>query len=136
MFVYGCPKKTLGPQHLGLVKRALELGYTHLDLAWCFPKHRNLSTLFTEIKREEYKVIMKCMMGHDLKAAVENYGGFVDILLLHYPGILTPGIAPTDPKHAEKRHEYYREIEGYHKLGSIGEIGVSNFNALHLEKLV
>ena len=105
MRIYGCPTKTLNSSHFELVKRALELGYTHLDLAAMFLKHRNFNTTFPELKRSEYKVILKVMPGVTIKPILPNFDNFIDIMLVHWPGIYN--LKPDDPKNEIERHACY-----------------------------
>ncbi len=134
MRIFGCPTKTLDSHHQDLIKRALKLGYTHLDLAWLFPKQRDLKKLFPEISRSEYKVIMKVMPGLGLEPIVHNFDNFIDIMLIHWPGIYN--LKPNDPKNITARHEHYKKMEDFQKQGLIGEIGTSNFNHSHLRQLL
>ena len=76
------------------------------------------------------------MIGVDIPRVINSCGGYIDIGLLHWPGIQGVGVKPDDPRHEQKRHEYYKELEQIHKQGLIHEIGVSNFTAKHLEKLL
>lgn len=134
MRVCGLPMKNLSKDHLPLVQRALELGYTHLDMAWTFPAHRDLKKLFPEISRKDYKVIMKVMPGFAPDRMIAAYDGFIDVMLVHWPGQYN--LKPEDPKNETARHEHYAQLEAAHKSGVIGEIGVSNFNHRHLDRLV
>lgn len=65
MKIYGCPRD-LDRIHQNFIKKAIQLGYSHLDIAWRFPSHQSLKKLFPEIPRSDYKVIMKVMIGADL----------------------------------------------------------------------
>ena len=73
---------------------------------------------------------MKVMPGVPLDPVLKNFGGFVDVMLCHWPGIYN--LKPDDPKNITARHAYYNQLESLKKQGHIGEIGVSNFNHSHL----
>jgi len=126
--------KTLNVKHQELVQKALQLGYTHLDMAWTFPTHRDPKKVFPDIKRDEYKVIMKVMPGFPPMRMIEAYDGFVDVMLVHWPGVYN--LKPEDPKNETARHDFYAQLEKLHKEGQIGEIGLSNFNDRHVNRLV
>ena len=77
---------------------------------------------------------MKVMPGFALEPIVHNFDNFVDVLLVHWPGIYN--LKPNDPKNVIARHEQYKKMEDLHKQGLVGEIGTSNFNHSHLRQLL
>ena len=117
-----------------MVLKALSLGYTHLDMAWLFPSHRDLKKTFPDIPRDKYKVIMKVMPGQDITPVLKSFEGYVDVMLVHWPGVYS--LKPEDPQNEVKRHEHFRKLEDLQRLGDVGEIGLSNFNHSHIEKLL
>jgi diketogulonate reductase-like aldo/keto reductase len=48
---------------------------------------------------------MKVMVGIDLQLVLKNFGGYIDVMLVHWPGIFN--LKPEDPQNEIKRHEYY-----------------------------
>jgi len=57
-----------------------------------------------------------------------------DLLLIHWPG--ASGVASTSPRNAELRLETWRVLEELAEQGKAKAIGVSNFEAPHLEQLL
>ena len=43
--------------------------------------------LLSDIPRDQYKIIMKVMIGVDMPKVISSCGGYIDISMLHWPGV-------------------------------------------------
>lgn len=74
---------------------------------------------------------MKERVLHDIEVCLFELGlGYLDLLLVHWPGNFTGGDASTNRK---KRAVVWSALEEAYKAGMVRAIGVSNFTAKHLE---
>lgn len=115
------------------VKWALAAGYRHIDTAAYYGNEQWVGEAIREsdVKREDIFVTSKLWndeRGYDeTKAAfqrtLDKLGfDYLDMFLIHWPA---PGFT-----------ESWRAMEDLYKAGKIKNIGVSNFNRSHIEKLM
>ena len=115
------------------VKKALEIGYRHLDCASFYANEKEVGTAIQEsgVARSELfitgKVWNNCQ-GYDLtrqsfEQSLSDLGiGYFDLFLVHWP---LPGIFT----------ETYRALEDLHKEGKVKSLGLSNFTMEDYEVL-
>lgn len=120
----------------GVIGEALRLGYRHIDTAQMYGNERGVGEAIraSGIPREEIFVTTKCRndeQGRErsiqaLEASLERLGlDHVDLYLIHWP--------------QPRRDRYVQTWEGFiaaRERGLTRSIGVSNFHAAHLERLV
>ncbi|KAK5997117.1 NAD/NADP-dependent indole-3-acetaldehyde reductase [Cladobotryum mycophilum] len=119
-----------------ITKKAIEVGYRHLDGAEVYGNEEELGLAIKEsgIPREEFFVTTK-ISATEKKPAKEAFDlslkklglDYVDLYLLH-----GPWFADTE---AELQHRW-AEVEELKASGRVKSIGVSNFLQVHLETLL
>lgn len=120
----------LGEETISACLKALEIGYRHIDTASLYRNEKQVAEAIerSQIKREEIfvtsKIKVKDIKSGNLNAAVcrslDNLKT-IDLLLLH---------APT-----ENVVDAWKQMLEIIQWQEIGEIGVSNFDICHLQKL-
>ena len=120
----------LGDETFSACLKALEIGYRHIDTASLYRNEKQVAKAIarSQIKREEIfvtsKIKVKDIRSGDLYTAayrsLENLES-IDLLLLH---------APT-----ENLVDAWQQMLEISQWQEIGDIGVSNFNLCHLQKL-
>ncbi len=113
---------------------ALEVGYRHIDTAEMYGNEKEVGEAIeaSGIPREEIFVTSKLNNGfHDPEAALENgkksadlLGGYTDLFLIHWPLPTVSDFVPT-----------WKAMEELYRAGTARSIGVSNFQAHHLNRL-
>jgi 2,5-diketo-D-gluconate reductase A len=113
---------------------ALEVGYRHIDTAEMYGNEKEVGEAIAEsgIPREEIFVTSKLNNGfHAPEAAAENgkksadlLGGYTDLFLIHWPIATVVDFVPT-----------WKALEDLYHAGTSRSIGVSNFQAHHLNRL-
>ncbi len=113
---------------------ALEVGYRHIDTAEMYGNEKEVGEAIeaSGIPREEIFVTSKLNNGfHDPQAALENgkksadlLGGYTDLFLIHWPLPTVSDFVPT-----------WKAMEELYRGGTARSIGVSNFQAHHLNRL-
>ena len=113
---------------------ALEVGYRHIDTAEMYGNEKEVGEAIAEsgIPREEIFVTSKLNNGfHEPDAALENgkksadlLGGYTDLFLIHWPIATVIDFVPT-----------WKSMEELYRGGIARSIGVSNFQAHHLNRL-
>lgn len=114
------------------VKKALEVGYRHIDTAWIYRNETFIGQALKEsgLPREELFITSKRwndFQGYEatlnaFDESLKNLGlEYLDLYLLHWP----------------KAHdqESYRALEDLYQAKKIRAIGVSNYHVHHLEAL-
>ncbi|WP_304236818.1 aldo/keto reductase [Jiulongibacter sediminis] len=115
------------------VKKALEVGYRHIDTAAVYRNEEEVGKALkeTDVPREEIFVTTKvwntdqgfdnALKAYDrsLKALLLDY---IDLYLVHWPV-------------KEKRKDTWKALEKIYKEGRVRAIGVSNYLVPHLEEL-
>ena len=120
----------LGEKTMYACLKALEIGYRHIDTAALYRNEKQVAEAITrsQIQREEIfvtsKIKVKDIRSGNLNTAVcrslENLKS-IDLLLLH---------APT-----ENLVDAWKQMLEISQWQEIGDIGVSNFDVCHLQKL-
>ena len=120
----------LGEKTMYACLKALEIGYRHIDTAALYRNEKQVAEAITrsQIQREEIfvtsKIKVKDIRSGNLNTAVcrslENLNR-IDLLLLH---------APT-----ENLVDAWKRMLEISQWQEIGDIGVSNFDVCHLQKL-
>ncbi len=113
---------------------ALEVGYRHIDTAEMYGNEKEVGEAVAEsgIPREEVFITSKLNNGfHDPALAAENgkksadlLGGYTDLFLIHWPLATVVDFVPT-----------WKAMEELYHAGTARSIGVSNFQAHHLNRL-
>jgi 2,5-diketo-D-gluconate reductase A len=113
---------------------ALEVGYRHIDTAEMYGNEKEVGQAIEQsgIPRSEIFVTSKLNNGfHDYDVAIENgkksaelLGGYMDLFLIHWPLPTVTDFVPT-----------WKALEELYHQGVARSIGVSNFQAHHLNKL-
>ena len=113
---------------------ALEVGYRHIDTAEMYGNEKEVGEAIAEsgIDRSEIFVTSKLNNGfHEPEAALENgkksaelLGGYMDLFLIHWPLPTVTDFVPT-----------WKAMEDLYPDGTARSIGVSNFQAHHLNRL-
>lgn len=135
--VYKAPN---GQETEDAVTAALDAGYRHIDSAARYANEEACGRAIrrwlekTGTPREEVFVCSKLWdSDHGYEAtfnalctSLDKFGlDYLDLYLIH---------SPADD--ADKRHESWRALETAQRLGKVKSIGVSNFGAAHIEKLI
>jgi diketogulonate reductase-like aldo/keto reductase len=127
--------KNIIPSHVDrAVESALEAGYTHFDSAQIYKNESSLKKALINhgAKREKVFITTKIWNGNQGEDKFEKSlekslskigGGYVDLLLLHFPV-------------TETRRGAWRRMEQAYKDGKAKSIGVSNYTISHLEELL
>ena len=120
----------LGEKTMFACLKALEIGYRHIDTAALYRNEKQVAEAIkrSRLKRKEIfvtsKIKVKDIKSGNLDAAVcrslDNLQS-IDLLLLH---------APT-----ENLVDAWKQMQQISQWQEIGEIGVSNFDVCHLQKL-
>ncbi len=117
-----------GRQCKVVVKKAIDLGYTHIDTAWMYENQRAIGEALQEIgaARDELFITSKIHQTHlkynevlsQCEECLEQLQtDYVDLLLIHHPG---DGTVPM-----EETLSAFKEIYDARKAASIG---ISNFS--------
>ena len=128
-------------QVIDVVKKAIEVGYRHIDTASVYGNEEAIGIALKEscIPREDIFVTTKlwnsvrgynetiCAFNESLKKLQLEY---IDLYLIHWP-------SPLEFRdcYQEKNIETYQALEKLYSQGKIKAIGVSNFLKHHIEEL-
>ena len=136
MPVLGLGTYTLtGDTAVEAVKNALQFGYRHIDAAQAY---RNEAEIYEGIrqsglKREEVFVTSKISpknmytgrVRESLEESVVNLGGYIDLMLIHFP-VRGEGVV----------EETWKIMEEFVDAGKIKAIGISSFKQPHIDSLM
>ena len=123
---------------------ALNLGYTHIDTAIYYENHDAVGEGISSFPRSSFFLTSKIppnMQGYETatKATLDTLAAlktdYLDLMLIHWPGVSKPGIANNSSEIVNIRHETWRALEDLYSQGKLKSIGVSNFLEIHLNKL-
>lgn len=123
------------------VRKALEVGYRHIDTARGYQNEGSVGRAIREsgVKREDIFVTSKVwnrMRGYEktkecFEQTMSDLGiGYLDLYLIHWP--YNKG---TIDEWAKVNAETWKALEELYESGRIKSIGVSNFKRHHLELL-
>jgi len=138
------------------VLAALEVGYRHFDTAYLYGSEQPLGEAVAEavrrglvVAREEVFITSKLwstrchphLVLPSLRETLQNLQmEYVDMYLIHLPISLKPGPTVFPAKREDAMpfdfEGVWREMEECHRLGLAKAIGVSNFTATHLDKIL
>ncbi|VEU82619.1 aldo/keto reductase [Acholeplasma hippikon] len=136
-FGLGTFKVEAGESAYETVKRALKIGYRHIDTAIMYGNEADVAKAIKDsgIKREEIFVTSKFFklysgdkekIRKDIDASLSRLDlGYVDLMLIHWPNM--------DEKINQAA---WSVLEEYYEKGAFRAIGVSNFQIHHLERLL
>lgn len=124
------------------VKKALEVGYRHIDTAAGYGNERSVGIAVKEsgISREEIFVTSKLdNSDHGYEATVEAFEktmkeldmDYLDLYLIHWPNPIK-----FRDHWKEANAGSWKAFEEFYKAGRIKAIGVSNFRPHHIEALL
>ncbi|WP_173923737.1 aldo/keto reductase [Agromyces sp. Marseille-P2726] len=119
-----------------IVTEALEVGYRHIDTARIYGNETQVGRAIarSEIRREELFITTKLWNDDQgtqsafdaFDASLERLGlDYLDLYLIHWP-------APAQDRYVET----WKAFERLQESGRVRSIGVSNFRAPHLERLL
>ncbi|MGR2753719.1 aldo/keto reductase [Agromyces arachidis] len=124
------------PETERIVSDALEVGYRHIDTARIYDNEEGVGRALAAsgIPREELYITTKLWNSDQgtqsaldaFDASLERLGlGYVDLYLIHWP-------VPSKDRYVES----WRALEQIRETGRARSIGVSNFLAPHLRRLI
>lgn len=139
---YGTWQTPDGETTANCVRDAIAAGYRHIDTAFAYGNEKSVGEgiRLSGVKREELFVTTKHWVterGYEKTvAAVENSLSllgldYVDLYLVHWPCV-----EKVSENWKEINAETWRGFEKMYKDGKIRAIGVSNYQARHLEPLM
>lgn len=121
----------LGEKCRNVVRKALELGYVHIDTAEIYGNESEIGEIIQDFSREDIFITSKVMpdnLHYDnvLKSCEKSLRKlkthYLDLYLIHWPN-------PNIPV-----KETFRAMKKLHEEGKVRSIGVSNFDINLLEK--
>ena len=138
---YGTWQTPSGETALSCVKKALELGYRHIDTAWVYGNEPDVGAGIKKsgVKREDIFLTSKHWVterGYDktikaVETSLKNLGvDYLDLYLIHWPCV-----EKISPDWKEINASTWKGFEKMYKDGKIRAIGVSNFQQKHLDAL-
>ena len=115
------------------VKKAIKLGYTHIDTALIYENQEEIGEALKEIKVDRAKLFITSkvwrdnldyhgVLGQCDEVLYELGVDYVDLLLIHWPNSLMP------------MGETFKAFKELISEGKVKQIGVSNFTINHLKK--
>ena len=133
--------QTAPGQTAACVKAAIRAGYTHIDTAFIYGNEPEVGEGLraSGAKREDLFVTTKHWVterGYQktcaaIDASLKNLGlDYVDLYLVHWPCV-----EKISPAWKEINAETWRGFEDAYKAGKLRAVGVSNFEAKHLNAL-
>lgn len=131
-----------------VIDKALECDIRLIDTAQCYKNEEIIGNMITDLlkkhalMRSDIKIVSKLdpknhgtdKAFHAVQNTLRNLGGFVDVMLIHWPG--ASKMKCNDPVVKELRKESWKVLESFYLAGSIGAIGVSNYTHNHLSELM
>ncbi|KIJ34294.1 hypothetical protein M422DRAFT_213220 [Sphaerobolus stellatus SS14] len=128
-----------------MIKRALELGYRHIDTAANYGNEESVGKGLRNaaVPRKEIFLTTK-LAGEDhgrveaaLDISLQKLGEeYVDLYLMHWPQALHPTGEALRPEESPTFIETWRAMEGLLDTGKVKSIGVSNFSIKTLAVLL
>lgn len=127
------------------VKKALEVGYRHIDTAEAYGNEEGVGRAIkdSKIKREDIflqtKLIAEAKTYTEAKSCIEESFkklgvDYIDLMIIHSP---EPWANFRDGNHYESGNlEAWKALVEFYKAGKIKAIGVSNFEKVDLENII
>lgn len=125
-----------GKECTEVVKKALEIGYRHIDTAHAYENHKAIAIAIRDFKRSKLfitsKIAIEQVNPKKIESSVEKACDlalkelgleYVDLYLLHWPDREYP------------LSEIVHSMQKLKKSGKVKQFGVSNFTIHHLEDL-
>lgn len=134
---------------LATLDTALKLGYRYFDSASAYGNEKDIQKALVgeggllrkhNLTRDDIIIASKLSTSdidvaeEAIKRSVENFGGRVDLYLIHYPGKYS--WPADDPRNAQVRRQAWIQLEQAKKNGLLREIGISNYSQKHIEELL
>lgn len=130
------------------VSAALDAGYLLIDTASIYKNEEAVGVAVNLWETEHQahgsiRLASKCStyeMGFDkarlaFEASLQRLGrDSLDVYLIHWPGVAKKKHESSE--HRTARHETWKALETLYREGRVRLIGVSNFNAVHLQQLI
>lgn len=118
-----------GKECTEVVKKALDLGYRHIDTAIIYENHQAIGKAISDFPRDELFITSKFLLDLDLEEACDQAlselkVNYLDLFLIHSPDRNKPMI------------EILRQMQKLKERGMIRHFGVSNFNIHHLQDIL
>ena len=131
-----------------VIDKGLESGIRLIDTAQCYKNEELIGNMLPNLlkkhslNRSEIIIVSKLDPKHHgpkrsvyaVENTLKNLGGYVDVMLIHWPGVSK--IKSDNPIVKELRKESWKVLETFHQAGNIGVIGVSNYTHRHLVELM
>ena len=138
---YGTYLTPPGEECINGVKKALEIGYRHIDTAEFYGNELSIGQAIQEsdVPRNEIFVTTKVWNTHQgykstieaFEQSLEKLGtGYIDLYLIHWPNP-----QPFRDSYPEKLYDTWAAMERLYKEGQMKAIGVCNFLGKHLRDL-
>ncbi len=138
---YGTWQTPDGETTQNCVETALRLGYRHIDTAFAYGNEKSVGAGIRKsgIPRNEIFVTTKHWVterGYEktiraVEASLENLGlDYIDLYLVHWPCV-----EKISPDWKEINGDTWRAFEKMYKKGKLRAIGVSNYQAKHIDAL-
>jgi diketogulonate reductase-like aldo/keto reductase len=115
-----------GSSCVSTVKKALELGYHHIDTALIYNNHQQIAKAITGVDREKLFITSKFFLDQSAKEscnqALQELGlDYLDLFLIHWPNREKP------------MDQILQQMQTLKAEGKVHHIGVSNFTIHHLQ---
>ncbi len=130
----------------GVVKTALELGYTHIDTAQAYGNEQGIGDALKELGVDRSKLYITTKVQAEYKTykaakksidkSLKKLGvDYIDLILIHSP---EPWLVfrRTKKNYFKENLEVWRALEEAYKEGKVKAIGVSNFRIRDIENIL
>ncbi|KAK2464143.1 hypothetical protein APHAL10511_003836 [Amanita phalloides] len=134
-----------GEHVVNMVRKALEIGYRHIDTAANYGNEESVGRAIKEsgVLRGDIFITTKLAgedhgrVAHALDSSLHKLGvGYVDLYLMHWPQALKDNGEAFAPHESPTFVETWLEMENLVTSGKVKSIGVSNFSAKTLTELL
>lgn len=138
------------PEEIDLaVRTALDVGYRHIDTAKVYANEADIGNTLVayyatgKVKREDIFITTKLWCTHnrpeDIEQEIRNSCAalktdYVDLYLAHMPAAFNHDMSQQD--HTVKVEDLWKGFEAVYEKGLAKSIGVSNFNAEQIERIM